>query len=144
MLITLQYCSGFCHTLTWIGHGFTCVPHPEPPLPPPSPSRPSGSSERQEPQSLTLRRHRRALCPRNQVTQKACPAAPTTPGLLICTGLQGDLLLIWGQVWTRHSLWAAPLHLHHQAHSQVLKCLQENLSVQKEGERWLKLTHLTI
>ena len=29
--ITLQYCSGFCHTLTWISHGFTCVPHPEPP-----------------------------------------------------------------------------------------------------------------
>ena len=30
-LITLQYCSGFCHTLTWVTHGFTCVPHPEPP-----------------------------------------------------------------------------------------------------------------
>ena len=30
-LITLQYCSGFCHTLTWVGHGFTCVPYPEPP-----------------------------------------------------------------------------------------------------------------
>ena len=26
---TLQYCSGFCHTLTWISHGYTCVPHPE-------------------------------------------------------------------------------------------------------------------
>ena len=35
-LITLQYYSGFCHTLTWISHGFTCVPHPNPPsrLPP--------------------------------------------------------------------------------------------------------------
>ena len=35
-LITLHYCSGFCHTLTWIIHGFTCVPHPEHPshLPP--------------------------------------------------------------------------------------------------------------
>ena len=30
-LITLQYCSGFCHTLTWISHGSTCVPHPDPP-----------------------------------------------------------------------------------------------------------------
>ena len=30
-LITLQYCSGFCHTLTWISHGFTCVPQPDPP-----------------------------------------------------------------------------------------------------------------
>ena len=30
-LITLQYCSGFCHTLRWISHGFTCVPHPDPP-----------------------------------------------------------------------------------------------------------------
>ena len=28
--ITLQYCSGFCHTLTWISHGFTCIPHPDP------------------------------------------------------------------------------------------------------------------
>ena len=39
-LITLQYCSGFCHALTWISHGCTCVPHPEPPatsLPIPSP-----------------------------------------------------------------------------------------------------------
>ena len=35
-LITLQYCSGFCHTLTRISNGFTCVPHPDPPshLPP--------------------------------------------------------------------------------------------------------------
>ena len=35
-LITLQYCSGFCHTLTWVSHGFTCVPHPDCPshLPP--------------------------------------------------------------------------------------------------------------
>ena len=30
-LISSQYCSGFCHTLTWISHGFTCVPHPDPP-----------------------------------------------------------------------------------------------------------------
>ena len=35
-LITLQYCSGVCHTLIWINHGYTCVPHPDPPshLPP--------------------------------------------------------------------------------------------------------------
>ena len=30
-LITLQYCSGFCHTLAWISHGCTCVPQPETP-----------------------------------------------------------------------------------------------------------------
>ena len=30
-LITLQYCSGFCYTLTWISHGFTYVPHPDAP-----------------------------------------------------------------------------------------------------------------
>ena len=29
-LITLQYCTGFCHTLKWISHGFTCVPPPDP------------------------------------------------------------------------------------------------------------------
>ena len=28
-LITLQYFSGFCHTLTWISHVFTCVSHPD-------------------------------------------------------------------------------------------------------------------
>ena len=35
-LITSQYCSGFCHTLTRISHECTCVPHPEHPsyLPP--------------------------------------------------------------------------------------------------------------
>ena len=30
-LITLQYCSGLCHTLTWISLGYTCIPHPYPP-----------------------------------------------------------------------------------------------------------------
>ena len=29
-LISLQYCTGFCHTSTWISHGCTCAPHPEP------------------------------------------------------------------------------------------------------------------
>ena len=24
-------CSGFCHTFKWNSHGFTCVPHPNPP-----------------------------------------------------------------------------------------------------------------
>ena len=42
--------------------------------------------KRQGPQSLTLRRHRRALCPRNWLTQRACPPVPTAPGLLISTG----------------------------------------------------------
>ena len=41
-LITLQYCSGFYHTLTWISHGCTCVPHPEPPSHLPSQSIPQG------------------------------------------------------------------------------------------------------
>ena len=31
-LIILQYCSGFCHTLTWISHRYTCIPHPDPPF----------------------------------------------------------------------------------------------------------------
>ena len=30
-LITPQYCSDSHHTLTWISHGFTCIPHPSPP-----------------------------------------------------------------------------------------------------------------
>ena len=28
-LITLLNCGGFCHTLTWISYGCTCVPYPE-------------------------------------------------------------------------------------------------------------------
>ena len=44
-LITLQYYSSFCHTLTWISHGCTCVPRLEPPFLPPSPSHSSGSSQ---------------------------------------------------------------------------------------------------
>ena len=30
-LITSQHCSGFCHTLAWISHGVTYIPHPDPP-----------------------------------------------------------------------------------------------------------------
>ena len=30
-LITLQYWSGFCDTLTWVSHGFTCFAHPDAP-----------------------------------------------------------------------------------------------------------------
>ena len=30
-LITLQQYCGFCHTFSWISHGCTCVPHPDPP-----------------------------------------------------------------------------------------------------------------
>ena len=44
-LITLQYCSGLCHTLTWISHSCTCVLPSWTLLPPPSPSRPSGLSQ---------------------------------------------------------------------------------------------------
>ena len=47
----LQYCSGFCHTLTWISHECTCVPHPEPlshllphPIPQGCPSAPALSA----------------------------------------------------------------------------------------------------
>ena len=41
-LITLQSSSGFCHTLTWISHECTCVPHPEPPSHLPSHPIPQG------------------------------------------------------------------------------------------------------
>ena len=50
-LITLQYCGGFCHTFTWISHGCTCVPHPDPsshlpphPIPQSHPSAPALST----------------------------------------------------------------------------------------------------
>ena len=41
-LIILQYCDGFCHTLTWVSHGCTCVPHPESPSHLPSHRIPQG------------------------------------------------------------------------------------------------------
>ena len=44
-LITLQYCGGFHHTLTWISHRCTCVPPCQTLLPPPSPFHPSGLSQ---------------------------------------------------------------------------------------------------
>ena len=36
LLLFFCVCGGFCHTLTWIHHGCTCVPQPDPPshLPP--------------------------------------------------------------------------------------------------------------
>ena len=50
-LITLQYCGSFCHTFTWISHGCTCFPHPEPsshfpphPIPQGHPSAPALST----------------------------------------------------------------------------------------------------
>ena len=43
-LITLQYCSGFCHTSTWISHRHTCSPS-RTPLLPPSSSHPPGSPQ---------------------------------------------------------------------------------------------------
>ena len=43
-IISLQYCDGFCHTSTWIGHRYTCVPPSWIPFPPPSPPYPAGLS----------------------------------------------------------------------------------------------------
>ena len=48
----------FCHVLTWINHGCTCVPHPET-LPTPSPSHPSGLSQCTSPECLS---HALNLC----------------------------------------------------------------------------------
>ena len=31
LVFIFLYCTGFSHTLTWISHGFTCIPHPDPP-----------------------------------------------------------------------------------------------------------------
>ena len=61
--MTLQYCSGFCHTLTWISHGCTCVPYPEPPSYLPPHPIPLGSS---------------------QCTSPEHPVSCIKPGLAIC------------------------------------------------------------
>ena len=59
-LITLQYCHGFCHTLTWISH--VCSPSWNA-LPTPSPLHPSGMS---------------------QSTSFGCPASCIKLALVIC------------------------------------------------------------
>ena len=45
MIITLQYCGGFCHTLAWISHGYTCVFPTWIPRPPISTPHPTGLSQ---------------------------------------------------------------------------------------------------
>ena len=45
-------CSGFCHTLTWITHGRTRVPHPEHPSRHPLCPIPSAWSQRTSPERL--------------------------------------------------------------------------------------------
>ena len=44
-IITLQYCDGFCHTWTRIGHRYTCIPPSWTPLPHPSPPHLSSLSQ---------------------------------------------------------------------------------------------------
>ena len=44
-IITSQYCGGFCHTLTPLSYGCTCVLPSWTPFPPPSPPHPSGLSQ---------------------------------------------------------------------------------------------------
>ena len=81
-LVTLQYFSGFCHTLTWISHGFTCVPHPDPP-----------------PASLSI--------PSLWVFPVHQPWAPISciqPGLVICFTLDSILVsLHWNKSWVLKS-----------------------------------------
>ena len=62
-LITLQYCSGFCHTFIRISHGFTRVSYPEPPSHLPLHPIPSGPS---------------------QCTSPEHPVSCIKPGLVIC------------------------------------------------------------
>ena len=55
----------FCHTLTWIRHGCTWVPNPEPPsqLPPPTPYHLSGSSPCTRPKHpVSCIKHRLTIC----------------------------------------------------------------------------------
>ena len=52
-LITLQYCSVFCQTSTWISHGRTCVPHLEPPFHLPSHPIPQGHPSAPAPSTLS-------------------------------------------------------------------------------------------
>ena len=84
-LITLQYCSGFCHTLTWISHGFTCVSHP------------SGSSQCTSPENLS---HTSNLDPNSilvsMLFSQNIPLlpSPTESKSLLCTSVSFPVLHI--------------------------------------------------
>jgi len=52
----------FCHTLTWISHGYTCVPHPEPPSHLPPHPIPLGHPSAPAPSTLYERQQKRHRC----------------------------------------------------------------------------------
>ena len=81
-LITLQYCSGFCHTLTWISHGFTFIPHPDPPsrfplhpIPLGLPSAPGPSTWSRSPAQAGCMRQ--VLGPRECLREQGGPSQPS-------------------------------------------------------------------
>ena len=103
-LISLQYCSGFCHTLTWISRGFICVPHPEPPsrlplhpIPPGLPSAPALSTCLMHPtwagDLFTLD----SILVSMLFSQNIPPSpSPTESKSLFCTSVSLFLFCIWG------------------------------------------------
>ena len=77
-LITLQYCSGFCHTLKWISHGFTCGPCPDP----------------------------TSHLPLHPIPQVRALVSCIQPGLVICFTLDNthvSMLFSWN-IWTFYSI----------------------------------------
>ena len=127
-LITLQYCSGFWHTLTWISHGFTCVPHPDPPsrlpphpIPPGLPSAPfdcvgfqiqhAGSRARGLSWALYLRHEgsAAAVSRLSSPTRDRLPSPyPALEAVFLTTGSPGSprvhtKFLFWGRGWWKCS-----------------------------------------
>ena len=73
------YCSGFCRTLKWISHGFTRVPHPDPPSHLPLHPIPLGLPSAPGP--------------------SACLMHPTWAGDLLVWGKPEQRMLRWAHFW---------------------------------------------
>ena len=61
LFIYLFFCSEFCHTLKWNSHGFTCVPHPDPPSHLPLHSLPLGLPSAPGPRACLMNEYSRLV-----------------------------------------------------------------------------------
>ena len=114
-LITLQYCSGFCHTLKWISHGFTYVPHPDSPSHLPLYPTPLGLPSAPGKQVLTfiLSYHFSYLWDSNVTKWLSCQASTERRMLL----LPRDTRTCWE--WEKFE--NVPMYAHCHSHQMILK-----------------------
>ena len=112
-LITLQYCSGFCHALTWISHGFTCILHPDPPSHLPLHPIPLGLPSASAPSTCLMHPTWAGDEQNIFLTHTLIAAAPTrVVTLSLFLGDQGIMTSTWGLLWLQWPSAGGDLGLH--------------------------------